>query len=167
MGIAAARFMVGDPVVAGVVGHTCSRSCRSALPIYEEAGYVMISPSCTVTDLSALGYVVFNRVMMREDQGGDERNRQVVATDSYRAFATRYEERYGQTLDSEGLGFSAAYAYDAAATLLSAIAEVAVVDSSGALVVGRHSLAVAVRGTPGYPGVTGIIHFDERGDRLP
>ena len=28
-------------------------------------------------DLSGLGYQVFNRVMVRDDQGGDERNRQV------------------------------------------------------------------------------------------
>jgi Tol biopolymer transport system component len=167
MGVAAARVMVGDPAVAGVVGHSCSSSCGSALPIYEEAHYVTISASCTGTDLSAPGYAVFNRVVMRDDQGGDVRNREIVATDPYRDFAARYEERYGQPLESEGLGFVAAYAYDAAGTLLSAISEVAVVDGSGALIVGRQSLAEAVRGISGYSGVTGVIRFDERGDRLP
>jgi Tol biopolymer transport system component len=167
MGIGAAQVIIGDPSIAGVVGHACSSSCRAALPIYQEARYVLISPSCTGTDLSTPGYAVFNRVMLRDDQGSDERNREIVTTDPYRDFAARYEERYGQALDGEDLGSSAAYAYDAASILLSAIAKVAVVDSSGALIVGRQSLAEAVRSTPGYPGVTGIIHFDVRGDRLP
>ena len=167
MGVEAAQTMIGDPSVAGIVGHSCSNSCRTALPIYEEAHRVMISPSCTGTDLSTPGYAVFNRVVVQGDQGGDDRNREIVATDPYRDFAARYEQRYGQPLDSEELGFYAAYAYDAASILLEAIARVAVVDDSGALIVGRQSLTEAVRGIAGYHGVTGVIHFDDQGNRLP
>jgi len=44
---------------------------------------------------------------------------------------------------------------------------VAVVDEAGNLVIGRQALANAVRATPGHQGVTGLISFDERGDRIP
>ena len=35
------------------------------------------------------------------------------------------------------------------------------------LVIGREALARSVRATSGYQGVTGVISFDERGDRVP
>ncbi len=167
MGTAAAQTMSSDPTIVGVIGHTCSSSCRPGAAVYEGAHLVMISPSCTGSDLSGPGYQVFNRVAIREDQGGDERNMQPVNTGVYQDFAHRYQSRYGQPLDSEGLGVYAAYAYDAAGILLRAIERVAVVDEAGNLVIGRQALANAVRATPGYQGVTGIISFDERGDRVP
>jgi Tol biopolymer transport system component len=167
MSIVAAQTMIGDPVIAGIIGHSCSGSCEAALPLYEEAGRVVISPSCTQPDLSDRGFAVFNRVVVRDDLGGEERNRAIVTTDRFREFAARYEERYDQRLDAEGAGIYAAYAHDAAATLLSAIAKVAVVDDAGTLIVGRQALAEAVRATPGQRGVTGLIRFDERGDRVP
>jgi len=135
--------------------------------VYEDAHLVMISPSCTGPDLSGPGYQVFNRVAIREDQGGDERNRQPVNTGVYQDFAHRYQDRYGQSLDSLDMGFYAAYAYDATVILIRAIERVAVVDGAGNLVIGRQALANAVRATPGHQGVTGVIRFDERGDRLP
>jgi len=166
-GTAAAQTMGSDPAIVGVIGHTCSSSCGPGAAVYEGAHLVMISPSCTGPDLSGPGYQVFNRVAIREDQGGDERNMQAVNTGVYQDFAHRYQSRYGQPLDSEGLGVYAAYAYDAAGILLRAIERVAVVDEAGNLVIGRQALASAVRATPGYQGVTGIISFDERGDRVP
>jgi serine/threonine protein kinase/Tol biopolymer transport system component/ABC-type branched-subunit amino acid transport system substrate-binding protein len=167
MGIAAAQAMVSDPAIAGVIGHTCSSSCGPGAAVYEGAHLVMISPSCTGPDLSGPGYQIFNRVAIREDQGGDERNMQPVNTGVYQDFARRYQSRYGQSLDSEGLGVYAAYAYDAAGILIRSIEQVAVVDAAGSLVIGRQALANAVRATPGHQGVTGIISFDERGDRVP
>jgi branched-chain amino acid transport system substrate-binding protein len=71
------------------------------------------------------------------------------------------------TSASEGLGVYAAYAYDAASILIRAIEQVAVVDASGSLVIGRQALANAVRATSDYPGVTGVVIFDGWGDRLP
>ncbi len=135
--------------------------------MYEGAHLVMISPSCTDPDLSGPGYQVFNRVAIRDDQGGDERNSQVVNTDVYQDFARRYQSRYGQSLDSTESGFFAAYAYDATVILIKAMEQVAVVDASSNLVIGRQALANAVRATPGHRGVTGVISFDRRGDRLP
>ena len=79
----------------------------------------------------------------------------------------RYQDRYGQSLDSTEFGFYAAYAYDAAGILLQAIEQVAVVDEAGNLVIGRQALAKAVRATSGYQRVTGVISFDGNGDRLP
>jgi ABC-type branched-subunit amino acid transport system substrate-binding protein/Tol biopolymer transport system component len=167
MGTAAAQAMISDPLIAGVIGHTCSSSCGPGAAVYEGAHLVMISPSCTGPDLSGPGYQIFNRVAIREDQGGDERNMQPVNTGVYQDFARRYQERYGQSLDSEELAVYAAYAYDATGILLRAIEQVAIVDPSGSLVIGRQALANAVRATPGHQGVTGLISFDERGDRVP
>jgi ABC-type branched-subunit amino acid transport system substrate-binding protein len=167
MGTAAAQTMIADPAIVGVIGHTCSSSCVAGAPVYDGAHLVMISPSCTGPDLSGPGYQVFNRVAIRDDQGGDERNGQVVNTDIYQDFARRYQSRHGQSLDSIEVGFFAAYAYDATAILIQAIEQVAVVDEVGNLVIGREALARAVRATPGYQGVTGIISFDGQGDRVP
>ncbi len=167
MGATAAGTMVSDPTIVGVIGHSCSVSCKPGASVYEGAHLVMISPSCTGPDVSAPGYQVFNRVAIRDDQGGDARNAQVVNTGVYQDFARRYQSRYGQPLGSEGLDILAAYAYDAAGILIRAIEQVAVVDASGNLVIGRQALANAVRATSGYQGVTGAISFDGKGDRLP
>jgi ABC-type branched-subunit amino acid transport system substrate-binding protein len=167
MGAAAAQAMISDPLIVGVIGHTCSSSCAPGAPVYEGAHLVMISPSCTSPELSGQGYQVFNRVMVRDDQGGDERNLQPVNTDTYQDFARRYQSRYGQSLLDKEWGVIVAYAYDAAGILLQAIKQVAVVDEAGNLIIGRQSLANAVRATPGYQGVTGVISFDSQGDRLP
>jgi ABC-type branched-subunit amino acid transport system substrate-binding protein len=167
MGSAAAQAMISDPLIVGVIGHTCSSSCAPGAPVYEGAHLVMISPSCTGVDLSQLGYQIFNRVMVRDDQGGDERNLQPVNTDVYQDFAHRYQNRYGQSLLDEEWGVIAAYAYDATVILIRAIERVAVVDEAGNLLIGRQALANAVRATPGYQGITGVISFDSQGDRLP
>ncbi len=166
-GGAAAQTMISDPAIVGVIGHTCSSSCGAGAPVYEGAHLVTISPSCTDPDLSGPGYQVFNRVAIRDDQGGDERNMQLVNTGIYQDFARRYQSRYGQSLDSIEWGVFAAYAYDATAILIRAIEQVAVVDASGNLIIGRQALTRAVRATPGHQGVTGAISFDGKGDRLP
>jgi ABC-type branched-subunit amino acid transport system substrate-binding protein len=105
--------------------------------------------------------------MVRDDQGGDERNLQPVNTDVYQDFARRYQDRYGQSLLDEEWGVIPAYAYDATVILIRAIERVAVVDGAGNLVIGRQALANAGRATPSHQGLTGLIGFDERGDRLP
>ena len=52
-GQTAATKIVSNEDVAGVIGHNCSSSCTPAAPIYTDAGYVMISPSCTAPSLTA------------------------------------------------------------------------------------------------------------------
>ncbi len=52
----------GDPTVVGVAGHIFSGETRAAIPIYEDHGIPMLSPSATNPDLVRLGSSVFNRV---------------------------------------------------------------------------------------------------------
>lgn len=56
------RFAVDENVV-GVIGHMCSSSCNAAAPIYDSAGFTIISPSCTAPGLAQRGYTSFNRVV--------------------------------------------------------------------------------------------------------
>jgi branched-chain amino acid transport system substrate-binding protein len=61
-GTAAANALVSDPLVAAVVGTSCSSAAFSAAPIISEAGYVMVSPSntsplLTQPDLHEAGYL--------------------------------------------------------------------------------------------------------------
>ena len=46
-GQTAATKISSDETIVAVVGHNCSSSCTPAAPIYEQAGFTMISPSCT------------------------------------------------------------------------------------------------------------------------
>ncbi len=49
-----ATKLVSDGVVA-VLGHTCSGATKAALPIYKDAGVLVISPSATADDLTLSG----------------------------------------------------------------------------------------------------------------
>jgi len=51
-GQTAASKTVNDPSIAAVMGHTCSSSCVPAAEIYAQAGYTMVSPSCTAPSLA-------------------------------------------------------------------------------------------------------------------
>jgi len=51
-GQTAATKITSDPTIIAVVGHNCSSSCTPAAPIYTEAGFTMISPSCTAPALT-------------------------------------------------------------------------------------------------------------------
>ncbi len=52
-GQTAATKIVSNEDIVAVVGHNCSSSCTPAAPIYDDAGYTMISPSCTAPSLTA------------------------------------------------------------------------------------------------------------------
>lgn len=51
-GQTAAQKIASDDSIVGVIGHSCSSSCTPAAPIYDAAGMVMISPSCTAPALT-------------------------------------------------------------------------------------------------------------------
>jgi branched-chain amino acid transport system substrate-binding protein len=51
-GQTASTKTVADPSIVAVVGHTCSSSCTPAATVYEQAGYTMVSPSCTAPSLT-------------------------------------------------------------------------------------------------------------------
>ncbi len=161
----AARELVANPDIVGVIGHTCSQATMPALPVYQQAGVVVIGASCTNNALTEQGSSVFNRVAIRDDRNGETLNQRVVETESYQAFARRYQEKYGEPLADEQ--FLAAYAYDAAMVLIKAIEKIAVVDPDGNLIINRAALAQAARRTADYAGVTGPITLDEKGDRVP
>jgi branched-chain amino acid transport system substrate-binding protein len=52
-GTTAATKIASDPSIVAVIGHSCSSSCTPAASIYNDAGYTMISPSCTAPSLTA------------------------------------------------------------------------------------------------------------------
>jgi branched-chain amino acid transport system substrate-binding protein len=52
-GLAAARAYTSNSKVVAVIGHACSSSCLAAAPIYSEAGYTAISPSCGAIALTS------------------------------------------------------------------------------------------------------------------
>jgi branched-chain amino acid transport system substrate-binding protein len=51
-GQTAAEAIVANPAILGVIGTTCSRTAIPAMPVLEEAGLIMISPSNTAPGLT-------------------------------------------------------------------------------------------------------------------
>lgn len=60
-GAAVANKFVSDPQIAAIEGHVFSGATGAAMPIYEQAGLVMLSGSATNPDLTKNGSKVFNR----------------------------------------------------------------------------------------------------------
>jgi branched-chain amino acid transport system substrate-binding protein len=69
-GAAVANKFAADDKMAAVVGHTFSGSTEVAIPIYQNAGIVMMSPSATNPGLVAIGSDVFNRVAFTDAMQG-------------------------------------------------------------------------------------------------
>jgi branched-chain amino acid transport system substrate-binding protein len=57
-----ANKLASDPQVVAIAGHTFSGSTLAAIPIYEEAGIPMMSPSTTLATFTQQGSQVYNRV---------------------------------------------------------------------------------------------------------
>jgi len=55
-GATAARYVVGDPTILGVIGTNCSSAATAALPTISDAGLVMLSPSNTAPALTLEGW---------------------------------------------------------------------------------------------------------------
>jgi len=60
-GAAVANKFVADPSVVAIEGHIFSGATQAAIPIYEAAGFPMMSPSATNPALTTTGSKVFNR----------------------------------------------------------------------------------------------------------
>jgi branched-chain amino acid transport system substrate-binding protein len=69
-GAAVANKFAADEKMAAVVGHTFSGSTEVAIPIYQNAGIAMMSPSATNPGLVAIGSDVFNRVAFTDAMQG-------------------------------------------------------------------------------------------------
>jgi ABC-type branched-subunit amino acid transport system substrate-binding protein len=158
----AANTVIANGQNAGVVGPFCSTSTEGALPVLEDVTMVMISHASTRPDLPAFGPTVFNRVTVMDPDFDDYWHAQISGLQSVIDWEADFASRYGHAPND-----LARYAYDATLVLMTQIEAVGTVDLDGNLVVFRPSLAGAVRGTTGLPGVTGSISFDSDGNRIP
>jgi branched-chain amino acid transport system substrate-binding protein len=71
---------------------------------------------------------------------------------------------YREQFSSQPSGQAFWFAYDAAAILLKAIDDVAVISEAGDLQIGRQALREALYGTVNFPGTTGLLTCSEWGD---
>jgi branched-chain amino acid transport system substrate-binding protein len=83
-------------------------------------------------------------------------------TDAITAFDTAYLDMFG--VEASGLGPYHYHSYDATNLLMLAIENVAVVDDAGNLVIDREALIKAVREIKDYPGLTGTLTCDDKGE---
>jgi len=150
-----ANAIVGNAQNVAVIGHLCSSGMRSALPIYQAAGVVTVSGSATADDLPTLGPTVFNRVIVRDGDGGDAWFNQVLTLPSVGAW-NQYQEAFPPATSATVLD---AFYFDATALLLDRLQRVSFV-LGGNLVIDRKALALAVRSTRDFPGVTCTITLD-------
>ena len=67
-GRAAAEQITANQELVGVIGSLCSAPLRGGLPLFEQAGIVVISPGATGSVLPSFGPSVFNRVVLNDDQ---------------------------------------------------------------------------------------------------
>jgi branched-chain amino acid transport system substrate-binding protein len=105
-GAAVANKFAADPRFVAVDGHTFSGSTEAAIPIYGEAGIVMMSPSATNPDLTKLGSPVFNRVAFHDEMQGEFAANYMYGTLGVRKIAVMHDGgAYGQGLAEMTAGF--------------------------------------------------------------
>jgi branched-chain amino acid transport system substrate-binding protein len=100
-GQAVANRFVSEPSIVAVVGPTCSSACRAAGPIFDEAGYSMISSSCTAPDLTAedTGFASFNRTTPNDSLQGAAAAEFIYNELGYTSIATVHDgSPYGESL---------------------------------------------------------------------
>ncbi len=119
-GASVANKLAADPRVVAVAGHTFSGSTEAAIPIYEKAHIVMMSPSTTLADLPAIGPNVYNRVAFSDKLQGQMAANYIYNTLSVRkvvvvhdggaygkglveGMAAAFEELGGTALGKEGI----------------------------------------------------------------
>lgn len=150
-----AHAIVANAQNVAVIGHLCSNGERSALPIYQAAGLVTISGSATADDLPALGPTVFNRVIVRDGDGGDAWFSQVQALSSVDLW-NHYQAAFPPA--TAATPFDVFY-FDATTLLLDRLEQVSLLIGDD-LAIHRTALARAVRSTRNFPGVTCTITLD-------
>jgi len=67
---ALAQKAIDDANVLGIVGPAFSGESKAALPLFEEAGLPIVSPSATNATLSQNGWTVFHRALGGDDKQG-------------------------------------------------------------------------------------------------
>jgi len=98
-GAAVANKLAADQQVVAVDGHSFSGSTEVAIPIYDEAGIVMMSASATNPTLTELGSQVFNRVAFTDRMQGQHAAEYIYETLGIRKIAVMHDGgTYGQGL---------------------------------------------------------------------
>ena len=98
-GAAVANKFAADPQLVAVDGHAFSGSTEVAIPIYRDAGIVMLSPSATNIALTTLGSEVFNRVAFHDGMQGEFAAKYIFAQLGVKSIAVmHYGRTYGQGL---------------------------------------------------------------------
>ncbi len=60
--VAATKLVEDDRAIA-IIGPNCSSACLAAAPIFDEAGFTSLSPSCTAPTLTEQGFTSFHRLV--------------------------------------------------------------------------------------------------------
>ena len=60
---AIAESLVEEGRAVAVIGPNCSTACLAAAPIFDEAGFTSLSPTCTATILTEQGFASFHRLI--------------------------------------------------------------------------------------------------------
>jgi branched-chain amino acid transport system substrate-binding protein len=98
-GAAVANKFAADEKMAAVVGHTFSGSTEVAIPIYDDAGIAMMSPSATNPTLVEIGSNVFNRVAFTDAMQGQFAAEYIYNTMGIKKVAVMHDGgAYGQGL---------------------------------------------------------------------
>jgi branched-chain amino acid transport system substrate-binding protein len=99
LGEAVALEWASEPTLVAVAGHIFSGETSRAMPIYAEAGIVMMSPSATNPDLTRVGSPVFNRLAFTDAiQARDAALFMFTELSITRIAALHDDEPYGQAL---------------------------------------------------------------------
>jgi branched-chain amino acid transport system substrate-binding protein len=98
-GASVANKLAADPQVVAIDGHSFSGSTEVAIPIYGDAGIVMLSPSATNPDLTKLGSPVFNRVAFHDEMQGEHAANYIFNTLGIKKIVAMHDGgAYGQGL---------------------------------------------------------------------
>jgi branched-chain amino acid transport system substrate-binding protein len=98
-GAAVANKLASDPNVVAIAGHIFSGATASAIPIYENAGLPMMSPSATNPDLTKQGSQVFNRLVFTDAAQGKFAAEYLYNNLGIRKLAAMHDgQAYGQGL---------------------------------------------------------------------
>ena len=98
-GAAVANKLTADTTVVAMAGPLFSGATAAGIPIYDEAGIPMLSPSATNPPLTAMGSVVFNRVPFTDDAQGAAAADYMFNTLGFTKIAVLHDgETYGKGL---------------------------------------------------------------------
>ena len=98
-GAAVANKLTADPTFVAMAGPLFSGATAAGIPIYDEAGIPMLSPSATNPPLTEMGSAVFNRVPFTDDAQGAAAAAYMFNTLGFTKIAVLHDgETYGKGL---------------------------------------------------------------------